>query len=92
MDKINDIDLSEFLDQVVLTTYDTYIQGLVTFFHPILVTKEVFVETGLWSETIMGIDIKEWLKKAVFINKGFIAGLKYYHSKVFNHSTLINFR
>ncbi|GJQ64970.1 hypothetical protein Trydic_g7135 [Trypoxylus dichotomus] len=74
MEGINNKDLSKFVDDIVLTTYDDYIEGLVSFSKPVYILEEFVIESDLWCDTVMGIDVREWRAKALFINKGAIQG------------------
>lgn len=87
MHGINNKDLSKFVNDIVFIGYDAYIQGLVSFAQPVYIEEEFIIESDLWCDTIMGIDVRDWPKRAVTLDAGKIHG-KYLCLRYLKHYLL----
>lgn len=71
---INGIDLAEVGSQIVLTTRDTQIQGLVTFDQSVVIKNELTVDGDLNAATLFGIDLDEWKNNSIYLDQGMVEG------------------
>lgn len=74
-DQINDISLADFAEDVVLVTNDAFIEATTIFLQPVYVNAEVDIKESLETLYLMGIDTREWINNALFIDNGLIPGM-----------------
>lgn len=74
VDKINNVNLAKFGNEVVLLSQDSTIENVVTFEQHVKVRDILSLDGDMLTEHLMGIDLETWKKNAVFINKGKIHG------------------
>ncbi|KAK5643724.1 hypothetical protein RI129_007569 [Pyrocoelia pectoralis] len=71
---INDVDFSEFVEDIVVITKDDVIGGDVTFAQPVYVEHELVVDNNLETKYLSGADLDNWKENAVFTDRGIIPG------------------
>lgn len=76
MDKINGVNLPAFVSNMIMTTKDTTIEGPVKFTQPVVIEDRIAVQGDLKTKYLNGIQVEDWLEKAIFINRGLLKGVK----------------
>lgn len=86
-DHFNNLNISDIISKIVLTTQDAAIEGLVSFSKSVEVEEKMIVEENLSAKFFTGFDIQDWYKKAIFVDKGLLKGIlkpsifRYYNNR-----------
>ncbi|XP_039279714.1 uncharacterized protein LOC111044098 isoform X2 [Nilaparvata lugens] len=65
----NDVDVEEYMKNVVFTTEVVDVKSNVTFTGKVIVSKDLRVYENLEASTLYGCDVEEWKNNAIYVNQ-----------------------
>lgn len=73
-EKLNDLKVDNTFSQIVYIDESVIINNEVDFMAPVFIDANLQIRGNLNTSLLAGLDTKDWLKKAIFINRGKVNG------------------